>query len=123
MVTISQLIKKKRCKKKKRSLSMLKNRPQLRGICLKVFTKSPKKPNSAVRKVVKVKLSTTKEVIAYIPGEEHTLEEHDYVLLRGGRTQDLPGVNYKIIRGVLDATDVHNRVTSRSKYGVKKNRK
>lgn len=120
MVTISQLIRKKRKKKRKKSYSLLKNRPQLKGICIKVFTKSPKKPNSAIRKVAKIRLSTKKEVIAYIPGEGHELEEHDYVLIRGGRTQDLPGVNYKIIRGVLDSTSVENRVTSRSKYGVSK---
>lgn len=120
MITLAQLNRKKRNKKKKRVCSILQNNPQLKGVCLKVFTKSPKKPNSAVRKVVKIRLSTKKEVIAYIPGEGHKLKEHDYVLIRGGRTQDLPGVNYKVIRGVLDSTGVTNRKTSRSKYGVKK---
>lgn len=120
MITLSQLSRKKRCKKKRKVQSVLQNNPQLKGVCLKVFTKSPKKPNSAVRKVAKVKLSTKKEVIVYIPGENHNLKEHDYVLIRGGRTQDLPGVNYKIIRGVLDSTGVLGRKTSRSKYGVKK---
>lgn len=120
MVTLSQLNRKKRSKKKKKIYSVLSNRPQLKGICLKIFTKSPKKPNSAIRKVAKVKLSINKEIIAYIPGENHKLKEHDYVLIKGGKTQDLPGVNYKIIRGVLDANNVASRVTSRSKYGVKK---
>lgn len=120
MITLSQIIRKKRKRKKHKGTSILRNRPQLRGLCLKVFTKSPKKPNSAIRKVAKIKLSTKKEIIAYIPGEGHNLEEHDYVLIRGGRTQDLPGVNYKIIRGVLDSTCVGNRMTSRSKYGTKK---
>lgn len=119
MVTISQLIRKKRIKKRKKKLSLLSTKPQVKGICLKIFTKSPKKPNSAIRKVVKVKVNN-RELIAYIPGEGHNLEEHNYVLIKGGRTQDLPGVNYKVIRGVLDSTGVLNRKSSRSKYGVKK---
>lgn len=120
MITLSQLIRKKRKKKNKPTLKE-NNSPQFRGVCVRVFTKSPKKPNSAVRKVVKVKLNKTdKEIVAYIPGEGHELEEHDSVLVKLGKTQDLPGVRYKVIRGVLDAEGVKNRITSRSKYGVKK---
>ena len=106
--------------------NVLKNRPSFypspfkRGICLRVFTVTPKKPNSALRKVARVKLSNGKEITAYIPGEGHNLQEHSLVLLRGGRVKDLPGVRYHIIRGVLDTGGVENRKKSRSKYGTKK---
>jgi len=94
--------------------------PKKKGVCLRVYTKAPKKPNSAVRKLAKVKLSNGFEVIAYIPGEGHNLQEHSVVLLRGGRTKDLPGVKYKIIRGAYDTQGVKNRRQARSKYGTKK---
>jgi len=106
--------------------NVLKNRysyypaPFKRGICTKVFTTTPKKPNSALRKVARVKLSNGKEVTAYIPGEGHTLQEHSIVMIRGGRVKDLPGVRYHIVRGHLDATSVEGRKNSRSKYGAKK---
>ncbi|GAA5854624.1 hypothetical protein JCM8547_004916 [Rhodosporidiobolus lusitaniae] len=96
---------------------------QKKGVCSKVYTVKPKKPNSAVRKVAKVKLSTGRAVIAYIPGEGHNLQEHSVVLVRGGRTQDLPGAKYKIVRGALDLNGVAGRAVSRSKYGVKKPKK
>ena len=108
------------------SFNVLKNRPSQhpspfkRGICLKVFTVTPKKPNSALRKVARVRLSNSKEVTAYIPGEGHNLQEHAMVLLRGGRVKDLPGVRYHIVRGVLDTGGVEDRKQSRSKYGTKK---
>lgn len=121
MLTINQLIKKKIRKKKKVSKkSILKGYPQRKGICLKVFTRSPKKPNSALRKVAKIKLSNSKEIIAYIPGEGFAVQEHNYVLIRGGKVQDLPGIKYKIIRGALNVCGVKNRKNSRSKYGTKK---
>ena len=94
--------------------------PQRRGICTRVYTTTPKKPNSAIRKVARVKLTSGVEVTAYIPGEGHTLQEHSIVLVRGGRVKDLPGVRYKIIRGALDCTGVNGRKQSRSKYGAKK---
>ncbi|MDD5146735.1 MAG: 30S ribosomal protein S12 [Candidatus Pacebacteria bacterium] len=133
MPTIHQLIKKPRkkvvTKIKMKALSygfnVLKNRPSdyfspyKRGICLKVFTVTPKKPNSALRKVARVKLSSGKEVTAYIPGEGHTLQEHSIVLVRGGRVKDLPGVRYHIIRGHLDTSGVEGRKRGRSKYGAK----
>jgi len=97
--------------------------PQKKGVCIKVYTRTPKKPNSAVRKIAKVRLSNRKEVLAYIPGEGHNLQEHSVVLLRGGRTQDLPGLKYKIVRGVYDFQGVPNRKQSRSKYGAKKQKK
>lgn len=121
MVTLNQLLKKPRKKKKNPKKSLLTNYPQRKGICLKVFTKSPKKPNSALRKVAKIRLSNFKEIIAYIPGEGYALEEHNYVLIKGGKVQDLPGIRYKIIRGALDVHGVKNRKNSRSKYGVKRN--
>ncbi|GAA5971757.1 hypothetical protein JCM11641_001500 [Rhodosporidiobolus odoratus] len=96
---------------------------QKKGVCSKVYTVKPKKPNSAVRKVAKVKLSTGRAIIAYIPGEGHNLQEHSVVLVRGGRTQDLPGAKYKIVRGALDLNGVAGRAVSRSKYGVKKPKK
>ena len=133
MPTINQLIKKGREKTKKRKKSsvfkfgfnVLKNRksrhvsPFKRGVCIKVFTMTPKKPHSALRKVARVRLSNGHEVTAYIPGEGHNLQEHSVVLIRGGRIKDLPGVNYKVVRGVLDAGGVEERKQQRSKYGTK----
>lgn len=124
MPTINQLIKLKRLSiVKKTNTPALESCPQRRGICLKVYTTTPKKPNSAIRKVARVKLSNKFEVIAYISGEGHQLQEHSIVLVRGGRVKDLPGVRYKIIRGVLDCSGVKNRKQGRSKYGVKKEKK
>ena len=124
MVTINQLIKKNREKKKYYSKTpSLKCSPQKRGVCIKVYTVKPKKPNSALRKVCRVKLTNGNEVIAYIQGVGHTLQEHSVVLIRGGRVKDLPGVKYKVIRGALDCTGVEGRESSRSKYGVKKSKK
>ena len=134
MPTIQQLIKKGRkplIKKSKavalqRGFNLLQNRPVFypspfkRGVCLKVFTTTPKKPNSALRKVARVRLTNGMEVTAYIPGEGHTLQEHSVVIIRGGRVKDLPGVRYHIVRGVLDATGVENRKQQRSKYGTKR---
>jgi len=132
--TIHQLIKKPRRNKKKAKktvalqfgFNVLKNAPShypspfKRGVCVKVFTQTPKKPNSALRKVARVKLSNGMEVTAYIPGEGHNLQEHSVVLIRGGRVKDLPGVRYHIVRGVLDTAGVENRKQERSKYGAKK---
>jgi len=137
MPTIHQLIKKPRKKAKKRSkmpalhfgFNVLKNRPIKypspfkRGVCLKVFTTTPKKPNSALRKVARVRLTNGMEVTAYIPGEGHNLQEHSVVLLRGGRVKDLPGVRYHVVRGVLDTGGVEGKKQSRSKYGAKKEKK
>jgi len=121
-MTYNQLIFNKRKKKYiKKKTPGLKSNPQLKGICLKVYTTTPKKPNSALRKVAKVKLSNNIEIIAYIGGEGHNLQEHSSVLIEGGRVKDLPGVRYHIIRGVMDCDGVKNRKSSRSKYGVKKN--
>jgi small subunit ribosomal protein S12 len=134
MPTIRQLIKKGREKKARRirspalkfSFNVLKNRPVFfpspfkRGVCVKVFTTTPKKPNSGLRKVAKVRLTNGKEVTAYIPGIGHNLQEHSIVLVRGGRVKDLPGIRYHIVRGTLDAAGVEARKTSRSKYGVRK---
>jgi len=121
MPTINQLVRKGRkrirLKSKRPSLDAC---PQKRGVCLQVMTRTPKKPNSALRKVTKVRLSNGKEVIAYIPGEGHNLQEHLTVLVRGGRVRDLPGVRYHVIRGKLDATGVEGRRRGRSKYGVKR---
>ena len=121
MPTIQQLI---RLKRKSRNYSKktpgLKACPQRRGICTRVYIVTPKKPNSAMRKVARVKLTSGFEVTAYIPGEGHSLQEHSIVLLRGGRVKDLPGVGYKIIRGALDCTGVKNRKQGRSKYGARK---
>lgn len=134
MPTVSQLVKKgrKRVRKKTKapalrfSFNVLKNRmvqargcPQRRGVCTQVKTATPKKPNSALRKVARVRLTSGIEVTAYIPGEGHTLQEHSVVLIRGGRVKDLPGVRYHIVRGALDAAGVENRQQSRSKYGSK----
>ncbi len=121
MPTIQQLIRKGRKPKRyKRRSVALDGCPQKRGVCLHVYTTTPKKPNSALRKVAKVRLSNGKEVIAYIPGEGHNLQEHSIVLVRGGRVKDLPGVKYHIIRGVLDCAGVEGRRKSRSKYGTKR---
>ncbi len=121
MPTINQLVKQGREKKKKKSKApALQGNPQKRGVCVRVYTVTPKKPNSALRKVARVRLSNGIEVTAYIPGEGHNLQEHSIVLVRGGRVKDLPGVRYKVIRGALDAAGVANRRQSRSKYGVKR---
>ena len=123
MPTISQLIKYKRNRKKKHTKSpALKLCPQRKGICTRVYTTTPKKPNSALRKVTRVRLSSGFEITAYIPGIGHNLQEHSVVLVRGGRVKDLPGVKYHIVRGCLDCNGVKNRKKSRSKYGVKKNK-
>ena len=137
MPTIHQLLKKERKKPKakatapalKYGFNTLKNRPSKykspfkRGVCIKVFTVTPKKPNSALRKVARVRLSNGTEVTAYIPGEGHNLQEHSVVLLRGGRVKDLPGVRYHVVRGVLDTGGVEDKKQSRSKYGTKKKSK
>jgi len=121
MPTIQQLIRLKRTKILNTTKApALKACPQRRGICTRVYTTTPKKPNSAIRKVARVKLTSGFEITAYIPGEGHTLQEHSIVLIRGGRVKDLPGVRYKIIRGALDCTGVKNRNQSRSKYGSRK---
>ncbi len=120
MPTINQLVRKGRRSQKKKSKSpVLGKCPQKRGVCLRVMTQTPKKPNSALRKVARVRLSNGKEVTAYIPGEGHNLQEHNIVLVRGGRVRDLPGVRYHIIRGALDTAGVSDRKKSRSKYGTK----
>lgn len=121
MPTISQLIRKGRSiPKKKTSAPALAGSPQKRGVCTRVYTTTPKKPNSALRKVARVRLTNGFEVTAYIPGEGHNLQEHSIVLIEGGRVKDLPGVRYHIIRGTLDASGVDDRRTSRSRYGTKK---
>jgi small subunit ribosomal protein S12 len=121
MPTIQQLIRIKRFNiKKKTKTPALKNCPQKRGVCLRVYTTTPKKPNSALRKVARVKLTSNVEITAYIPGVGHNLQEHSVVLIRGGRIKDLPGVRYRIIRGHLDTSGVKNRKQGRSKYGTKK---
>ena len=121
MPTINQLIKRSRIKQKLRSkVPALERSPQKRGVCTKVYTTTPKKPNSALRKVARVRLSNGFEVTAYIPGEGHNLQEHSVVLVRGGRVKDLPGVRYHTVRGSLDTSGVANRKQRRSKYGAKK---
>lgn len=134
MPTIHQLIKKRRKTNKKRTrtpaltfgFNVLRNRPQeyyspfKRGVCLKVFTTTPKKPNSALRKVARVRLTNGMEVTAYIPGEGHNLQEHSVVIIRGGRVKDLPGVRYHVVRGMLDTGGVEGRKQERSKYGTKR---
>ncbi len=121
MPTVNQLVKNPRKVPKYKSKSpALKNCPQKRGVCTRVYIMTPKKPNSALRKVAKVKLAGGVEVTSYIPGIGHNLQEHSIVLVRGGRVKDLPGVRYHIIRGVLDATGVENRKQGRSKYGTKR---
>ena len=120
MPTISQLIRSGREQKNKRTKSpALKKCPQKRGVCLQVKTMTPKKPNSALRKIARVRLTNGIEVTGYIPGEGHNLQEHSIVLVRGGRVKDLPGVRYHIVRGTLDAAGVNQRKKSRSKYGAK----
>ena len=124
MPTISQLIR-KGCQmvKSKTTTPALKGSPQKRGVCTRVYTSTPKKPNSALRKVARVRLTNQMEVTAYIPGEGHNLQEHSIVLIRGGRVKDLPGVRYHIIRGTMDASGVGDRTQSRSKYGTKRPKK
>ena len=124
MPTIQQLVRKGRSSKVGKSKTpALKGSPQRRGVCTRVFTTTPKKPNSALRKVARVRLSSGIEVTAYIPGEGHNLQEHSIVLVRGGRVRDLPGVRYKIVRGALDTQGVNNRQQARSRYGAKKEKK
>lgn len=121
MPTINQLVRKGRERvKKKKTTPALKGAPQKRGVCTRVYTSTPKKPNSALRKVARVRLTTGIEVTAYIPGIGHNLQEHSVVLVRGGRVKDLPGVRYHIVRGTLDTLGVEDRKQGRSKYGAKK---
>ena len=121
MATISQLVRKPRKRKVvKNIVPALQACPQRRGVCTRVYTTTPKKPNSAMRKVAKVRLTNGFEVISYIPGEKHNLQEHSVVLIRGGRVKDLPGVRYHILRGVLDTQGVKDRKQRRSKYGAKR---
>ena len=124
MPTINQLVRlgRKRMKTKSKSPA-LDNCPFKRGVCTRVYTTNPKKPNSAMRKVARVRLSNGVEVTAYIPGEGHSLQEHSIVLVRGGRIKDLPGVRYHVVRGVKDSTGVENRMRSRSKYGTRRPKK
>ncbi|WP_343192551.1 30S ribosomal protein S12 [Buchnera aphidicola (Taiwanaphis decaspermi)] len=124
MSTINQLVRKSRIKKKSKSnVPALGSCPQKRGVCIRVYTTTPKKPNSALRKVCRVRLTNGFEVTAYIGGEGHNLQEHSVILIRGGRVKDLPGVRYHVVRGALDCAGVKDRKRSRSKYGVKKNKK
>ena len=124
MPTIQQLVRKGRVSLVDKSKSpALNSCPQRRGVCVRVYTTTPKKPNSAMRKVARVRLTNQKEVNAYIPGEGHNLQEHSIVLVRGGKVKDLPGVRYHIVRGTLDAAGVEKRRVSRSKYGVKRPKK
>ena len=121
MPTINQLVRKGRSTVKKRNkVPALEKSPQKRGVCTRVYTTTPKKPNSALRKVARVKLTNGQEVSAYIPGEGHNLQEHSIVLIEGGRVKDLPGVRFHIVRGSLDTAGVNDRKTSRSRYGAKK---
>ncbi len=121
MPTINQLVRKGRNEvNKKKSARALEGAPQKRGVCTRVYTATPKKPNSALRKVARVRLTNGKEITAYIPGIGHNLQEHSVVLVRGGRVKDLPGVRYTIVRGALDCAGVEDRKQARSKYGVKK---
>jgi small subunit ribosomal protein S12 len=121
MPTINQLVRKGREPQKAKSkVPAMEQNPQKRGVCTRVYTTTPKKPNSALRKVAKVRLTNSREVISYIPGEGHNLQEHSVVLIRGGRVRDLPGVRYHVLRGVLDTQGVKNRKQSRSKYGAKR---
>jgi small subunit ribosomal protein S12 len=124
MPTIQQLVRKGRTALTEKSTApALDACPQRRGVCVRVYTTTPKKPNSALRKVARVRLTNQKEVNSYIPGEGHNLQEHSIVMIRGGRVKDLPGVRYHIVRGTLDTAGVANRAQSRSKYGAKKNAK
>ncbi len=121
MPTINQLVRRARSKTKgQKRVSDISGSPQKRGVCLIVRTQTPKKPNSALRKITRVRLTNGKEVTAYIPGIDHNLQEHSTVMIRGGRVRDLPGVRYHVIRGVLDCAGVSNRKQGRSKYGAKK---
>ncbi|MDP6697845.1 MAG: 30S ribosomal protein S12 [Acidimicrobiales bacterium] len=121
MPTIQQLVRKGRSsKRRKEATPALKGAPQRRGVCTRVYTTTPKKPNSALRKVARIRLTTGVEITAYIPGEGHNLQEHSIVLVRGGRVKDLPGVRYKVIRGTLDTSGVSQRRQARSRYGTKK---
>jgi small subunit ribosomal protein S12 len=121
MPTINQLVRKGRVLQKTKSkVPAMEANPQKRGVCTRVYTTTPKKPNSALRKVAKVRLTNQREVITYIPGEGHNLQEHSVVLIRGGRVRDLPGVRYHVLRGVLDTQGVKDRKQSRSKYGAKR---
>jgi small subunit ribosomal protein S12 len=120
MPTINQLVRKGRKRKGNKRISDITGCPQKRGVCLIVRTQTPKKPNSALRKIARVRLTNGKEVTAYIPGIDHNLQEHSTILLRGGRVRDLPGVRYHIVRGVLDTAGVDARKQGRSKYGAKK---
>ena len=123
MPTINQLVRKGRQTSVKKSTApALKNCPQKRGVCTRVYTATPKKPNSALRKVARVRLTNSSEVTAYSPGIGHNLQEHSVVLIRGGRVKDLPGVRYHIVRGALDTAGVADRKQSRSKYGAKKSK-
>jgi small subunit ribosomal protein S12 len=120
MPTVNQLVRKGRVSPKaKTKTPALRGAPQKRGVCTRVYTHTPKKPNSALRKVARVRLTNGMEVTAYIPGEGHNLQEHSVVLVRGGRVKDLPGVRYKVVRGTLDAAGVSDRKKARSQYGVK----
>ena len=124
MPTIQQLVRKGRTKIQDKSKApALDACPQRRGVCVRVYTTTPKKPNSAMRKVARVRLTNGKDVNAYIPGEGHNLQEHSIVLIRGGRVKDLPGVRYHLVRGTLDAAGVNGRLQSRSKYGAKRPKK
>ena len=124
MPTIQQLVRKGRTKIQDKSKApALDACPQRRGVCVRVYTTTPKKPNSAMRKVARVRLTNGKEVNAYIPGEAHNLQEHSIVLIRGGRVKDLPGVRYHLVRGTLDAAGVNGRLQGRSKYGAKRPKK
>lgn len=121
MPTIQQLVRKgRKTKSRKDSTPALQGAPQRRGVCTRVYTTTPKKPNSALRKVARVRLSSGVEVTAYIPGEGHNLQEHSIVLVRGGRVKDIPGVRYKVVRGALDSSGVDDRRQARSRYGSKK---
>jgi small subunit ribosomal protein S12 len=121
MPTINQLVREGREQVRKKSKApALQNCPQKRGVCIRVYTTTPKKPNSALRKVARVRLTNGIEITGYIPGEGHSLQEHSVVLVRGGRVKDLPGVRYHIVRGTLDTTGVENRRSGRSKYGAKR---
>ena len=124
MPTIQQLVRKGRVDKSDKTTTPgLKGSPQSRGVCTRVYTTTPKKPNSALRKVARVRLTSGMEVTAYIPGEGHNLQEHSIVLVRGGRVKDLPGVRYKVVRGSLDTQGVKDRKQARSRYGAKKEKK
>lgn len=121
MITIRQVIRQKRKKEtKKRKVDALQGNPQKKGVCIRVYTTTPRKPNSAIRKVARVKLTNQRVITAYIPGEGHNLQKHSTVLIRGGNTKDLPGVKHKIIRGKFDLLGLSNRKNARSKYGTKK---